>query len=76
MKTKTQRIVEILKQSGIQEGNRISKKGFMKILRKIVLEEWNIQGISTLYNYYNMLKYEGIIEEDEEEMVIIRKLEA
>jgi hypothetical protein len=75
MKTKIQTIIEVLRENGIKEGNYFSKKAFLKILRRILLQEYNIQGLSTLYEYIQLLKLDGIIVETDDGYIVIKKLQ-
>jgi hypothetical protein len=64
-------ILQILKSDyKLSEESIITKKAFMRILSKI-LAEFNIYSQSGLYAYYNILKRNGAITEEEDGTVKI-----
>jgi hypothetical protein len=61
---KTKIIARILYKSGIRPEASFTKKAIVRILRRILVEEFGYEGLSTIYNYIKFLEMDGFLKYD------------
>ena len=72
---KLEEIIKILKEKEIHKADYVSKKALLAILYKILNEKYGYTSMSTIYNYYRLLKLTGKITEDPKNDKIIFNFE-